>query len=225
MYWSELNRKRVGQLRDWLSDKSIIVVGNSVKMLSNDYGDIIDSYDVVVRLGKGLTEPNLYKNIGTKTDIWFSGMLRAGLYNRVDCKWKILTPSTKTIYDTDPFIPVNKALFNDDFHPYKHYFWSDSVENTRNFWMKMGFDKDTRPSQGIICCDFLARIVKKQTFDIIGFDFFTEKIIINDKEYTSWHLPNKVGPPDNVAHGVKREKNIMGILTSKYDIRLLPYKE
>lgn len=224
MYWDELNRKRVGQLRDWLYNKSVIVVGNSVRMMSAEYGDLIDSYDVVVRLGKGLTEPKIYKNIGSKTDIWFSGMLRAGLYHKVDCKWKILTPSTKTVYDSDPFIPINKALFNSDFQPYRHYFWSSNIENTRNFWTDMGFDKDTRPSQGIICCDFLARIVKHQTFDVLGFDFFTEKLILNDKVYTSWHLPNKVGPPDDLAHGAELEKNIMTALINRYNIRLLSYQ-
>ncbi len=225
MYWSELNNKRVSQLRSWMQNKSVIVVGNSVKMLSAEYGSLIDGYDVVVRLGKGIPEPNIYNNIGSKTDVWFSGMLRAGLYNKIDCKWKILTPSTKSLYDTDFYIPVNKALFNDDFQPYRDYFWSDSIYNTKDFWLSMGFSKDVRPSQGIVCCDFLARIVKHQSFDIIGFDFFTEKAIINDRVYTSWHLPNKVGPPDELAHGADLERSIIDILTSKYNIRLLPYKD
>ena len=223
MFWQELNDKRVNQLKEWIQGKSVIVVGNSIKMLQAEYGKLINSYDVVVRLGKGLADPPLYPLIGSKTSIWFSGMLRAGLYDRVDCKWKILTPSTKTIYDNDLFIPVNKALFKEDFQPYRHYFWSDNLQATAEYWSNLGFNKDTRPSQGIICCDFLARKVDV-SFDVIGFDFFTEKLTVDGKEYTSWHLPKKVGAVDDYAHGAAIEKHIMEQMIQNNGVRLLPYK-
>lgn len=224
MYWQELNDKRINQLKEWLQYKSIIVIGNSIKMMQYDYGKLIDSYDVVVRLGKGLPDEPLYPLLGSKTSIWFSGMLRAGLYNKANCKWKILTPSTKAIYDRDIFIPINKALLSEDFQPYRHYFWSDSLEETANYWSTLGFNKDNRPSQGIICCDFLARRVGV-SFDVLGFDFFTEVINVNGKDYTSWHLPLKVGAVSDHAHSAVIEKDVMKKMIDNNGVRLLPYRD
>jgi hypothetical protein len=224
MYWHELNQKRIAQLRHWLKGKRLIIVGNSIKMLSSEYGELIDSYDVVVRLGKGLPNPNIIKLIGSKTNIWFSGMLRAGIYNRVDCKWKILTPSTSATFDDhNVFIPVNKALFKEDFQPYKHYIWTDSVEETKKYWSAFGFDKDNRPSQGIICCDFFSRRVFHNEIDVIGFDCFSENNIIDGVKHTSWHLPIKTGSANEIPHSVELEKKAMGVLINNYKFRMLPY--
>jgi len=51
-------------------DKSkVIIVGNSPSILEKDYGDIIDSYDVVIRVNRCITE-GYEKHIGKKIDIW-----------------------------------------------------------------------------------------------------------------------------------------------------------
>lgn len=226
MFWQELNTKRTLQLKEYLTNKRTIVVGNSVKMMEHHYGDLIDSYDVVVRLGKGITEPSLYKNIGTKTHVWFSGMLRAGLHSRVDCRWKILTLSSSSVMDPHTlFVPVNKALLQEDFQPYKHYFWADSLEGTRARWSSLGFDKDTRPSQGLVCVDFLCRLVEHTAFDVIGFDFFTAKLELNGVEYTSWHLPKKSSVDPQLAHDNQLEKQTMLALQAQYGFELLPYTQ
>lgn len=222
MYWHELNEKRIAQLRSWLRNKRLIIVGNSVKLLEDDYGDLIDSYDVVVRIGKGLPDITRWAMIGQKTDIWFTGMLRAGLYTQVDCAWKIITPSTNSTYDDKtPFIPINKVLFNPDFQPYRDYIWSDSIEGTKIYWRACGFNKETRPSQGIICSDFFARRVGHKNIDIIGFDFFTESKTVNGIDYKSWHFPIKSGP--EIPHKSDFERNVIVRLSNDYGLRLLPY--
>ena len=224
MFWQELNNKRTRQLQQWLQNKSVIVVGNSVRMMEQEYGELIDSYDVVVRLGKGLTEPRLYANIGSKTHVWFSGMLRAGMYKHVDCPWKILTLSSSSMFDPHtPFVPLNKVLFQDDFQPYRNYFWAESIEGTRQHWIGLGFDKDNRPSQGLICVDWLCRLVQHTSFDVIGFDFFEAKITVNNTEYTSWHMPRKVTTEQEVAHSNQLEKQTMHSLQHKYGFKLLSY--
>mgnify|MGYP003327296050 CR=1 FL=1 len=58
-------------------NKEIIFVGNSVEILQYDYGEWIDSHDVVVRFGKGLPTEDKYESIGSRTDIWISGYLRS----------------------------------------------------------------------------------------------------------------------------------------------------
>ena len=50
-------------------DKKVIVVGNSPSILEKDYGEIIDSYDVVIRVNRCITK-GYEKNIGKRIDIW-----------------------------------------------------------------------------------------------------------------------------------------------------------
>ena len=72
-----------------LANKNLILVGNSVEILHYQHGKFIDSHDVVMRMGRGLPNPNSLedhsKSIGTKTDVWITGFLRANMsqQNRV----------------------------------------------------------------------------------------------------------------------------------------------
>ena len=63
--------------------KDIILVGNSVEILHYDYGDLIDSHDVVIRMGRGIPNPNGLEDntdaIGTRTDVWVTGFLRENM--------------------------------------------------------------------------------------------------------------------------------------------------
>tara|TARA_B100001778_G_scaffold66610_1_gene52428 strand:+ start:2484 stop:3254 length:771 start_codon:yes stop_codon:yes gene_type:complete len=50
-------------------DKKVIVVGNSPSILKKEYGEIIDSYDIVIRVNRCITQ-GYEKHIGKKIDIW-----------------------------------------------------------------------------------------------------------------------------------------------------------
>lgn len=224
MYWHELNEKRIAQLKSSIAGKKVIIVGNSIKLLEHQYGKFIDSYDIVVRIGKGIPQPDNYKIVGRKTDVWFSGMFRASLYKQVSCKWKILTPSCSSLFELHtPFIPINKALFNSDFQPYRDYFWSDSIEQTNTYWRAYGFDKDSRPSQGVICCDFFSRRLLHNHVDVIGFDFFTNIKQVDGIDYSSWHFPKKI--TDEVPHKSDLEKNAIYTIAENYNLSLIPYND
>ena len=47
-------------------ESKVIIIGNSPKVLENEYGSIIDSHDVVIRINKCVIEDY----IGSKIDIW-----------------------------------------------------------------------------------------------------------------------------------------------------------
>lgn len=53
----------------------IIIVGNGEDVLQNEYGNLIDSFDIVIRMGQYQID-SFEKNVGTKTDIysakWFA---------------------------------------------------------------------------------------------------------------------------------------------------------
>ena len=224
MFCDQLNHKRTQQFKQWLGNKSVIVVGNSIHLMNGAYGKLVDSYDVVVRLGKGIVDPTLYACLGTKTHVWFSGMFRAHLHHKVQCKWKILTISSRSVFENDNgFVAINKVLLDNNFQPYRDYFWADSIPDTAQHWSSLGFNKDVRPSQGLVCCDFLTRKVEHTNIHILGFDFFTHNMEFDGKKYTSWHLPEKAGAVQELAHDTELEKNTMQKLIRDYGIVHLPY--
>jgi hypothetical protein len=51
------------------TESKVIIIGNSANVLENEYGSIIDSYDVVIRINRCVTK-GFEKYIGSKTDIW-----------------------------------------------------------------------------------------------------------------------------------------------------------
>ena len=58
------------QLKDILDNKRIAIIGPSPSLLENNNGDLIDSYDIVIRIKKGFPIPDKLKiHLGTKIDI------------------------------------------------------------------------------------------------------------------------------------------------------------
>jgi len=52
------------------NNQSVAVVGNSGKLKNEEYGELIDSYDIVIRCNLAKTD-GYEKNVGTKTDFRF----------------------------------------------------------------------------------------------------------------------------------------------------------
>jgi hypothetical protein len=49
-----------------VENKDVILVGNSVEILQYNNGELIDSYDTVVRFGKGFPTPPIEHAIGCR---------------------------------------------------------------------------------------------------------------------------------------------------------------
>lgn len=62
-------------LRDYCSDKKVILVGNAGDIVSKPYGSKIDSYDIVIRMNHGHPLPKYIANMGEKYNIWSHGFL------------------------------------------------------------------------------------------------------------------------------------------------------
>ena len=55
-----------------MSDKNIILIGNSPTILSSKLGSVIDEFDTVVRFNNFVTA-GYEESVGSKTDIWAIG--------------------------------------------------------------------------------------------------------------------------------------------------------
>ena len=64
------------RLKDFLKDKKVILVGPSESLLKKKNKEFIESFDVIVRVNRGIEPTRKYhKYIGTRTDILYNCML------------------------------------------------------------------------------------------------------------------------------------------------------
>ena len=187
--------EQVKELKRLIKDKNVLLVGNSVEVLSHELGELIDSYDTVVRFGKGFPRKKLDKNIGTRTDIAVFGILRRN--NRKDY------PNTKVILTNRCRMHMHLGIDDSKRFNYPSIsIWRD--EELLNIFEEFSF-KDLsrfgrRPSQGFCTLlFFLRKFPIWKSLTLIGFDFFAKSYpsLVGTGKPSSWHKP-KLTIPQNV---------------------------
>lgn len=70
-----VSRLRRGKLIDILGNKyqKVLIIGNGPSILEKEYGEEIDKFDIVIRLNDYKIK-GYEKNVGEKTDLWFTGL-------------------------------------------------------------------------------------------------------------------------------------------------------
>tara|TARA_Y100001951_G_C11195285_1_gene213907 strand:+ start:68 stop:730 length:663 start_codon:yes stop_codon:yes gene_type:complete len=175
--------------------KKIILVGNSVEILNYKYGKIIDSYDTIIRMGRGIPNPNGVEDntqaIGTKTHVWVTGFLRENMSKEKHIKKVPLKLLNRTrMYMKSPREPNYLKDFTTMFTD------NQILEIYDEFGFKNTNDKSDpqygRPSNGFITLLWLTRKCSYHSITLIGFDFFAKYYPINvgKAKPQSWHLPH-----------------------------------
>jgi hypothetical protein len=176
-------------------------MGNSVEVMNHEMAEWIDSHDVVCRCGKGIMiDDNIAPAIGRKTDVWFTGSLRAKLYNS-SLREKYLKDISLILFSKSS---VNYELYSNmpdsigetgiAYHMYTH---EETVKFMRSYGSINGLADSIRPSMGLNAIKYMVEEVETyKKLTIYGFDFF-RKYTKNPnpdpsrhllKPY-SWHLP------------------------------------
>lgn len=199
MWNKRLNEKFTNRLIGFCQGKRVIIVGNAISMFANEYGDFIDSFDVVVRMGKGFPYPEFKKQLGSKTNVWMLSVLRHNHHKQFkDAEYKVLNISQIGLYENDRGnISIPKSFFvSDDFQIYKDYFLIGNLPETQRLIKRVYgvVDKEQRSSQGGIAISYFTEVIKSyKELHVIGFDFFDTKFQykLNDEinEVSSFHLP------------------------------------
>jgi hypothetical protein len=198
MYNQLLNTKWENRLIGYCMGKRVLIVGNALSLFANDYGDLIDSYDVVVRMGKGVPHPEFKQHLGSKTDVWMLSVLRASHYKDfLDAKFKVLNLSQISLYDKDrDTASISKIFLGDEFQLYRDYFLVGNINKNRAL-IKAAYgkvDKDMRSSQGAIVLSYFTNVIRSyKELHVIGFDFFESRVQYKldgeINEVSSFHLP------------------------------------
>ena len=197
--WNErLNEKFTNRLIGFCQGKKVLIVGNAVSLLNKPYGEFIDSFDVVVRMGKGYPWPEFKDYLGTKTDVWVLSILRANHYKEFkDVPYKVLNISQMSVYDKERTqTTVSKFFYANDFEIYKDYFLMGNIDQTRRL-IKHAYGKveiNERASQGALTLAYFTNIIRSyKELHVIGFDFFEGRVqyeLLNEvNEVSSFHLP------------------------------------
>lgn len=143
------------EIKNFCKGKTIIVVGNSSKLLNDNYGNFIDSYDIVVRINRGYQQSSLYSQmIGNKTTILSVGVKSAIAALNIIGR-------NNLDYILSPII------------------WSEKLKlpNTYNVTIKdynilKTLANVIKPSTGISTYNFFNNLNNFKRLDLIGFDFF-----------------------------------------------------
>jgi len=196
----------VESIQEFVKDKRIVFVGNSVEIMNYKLADKINSYDIVVRFGRAMQANKLQEeSIGTKVDIWVTGQFRAPIYREMNKEFT--TGKYKDVKILVNRCRGNLQLKNWKFeeHLPKGMLYTQMYTDQEIIDIMKSFDKDIlrckdlRPSAGFLTILwFINKVKTYKSLDLIGFDFFAKSVQERgiDKKGTisaanphSWHLP------------------------------------
>ena len=198
MWNKRLNDKFENRLIGYCQNKRVLIVGNSISLFNKPYGEFIDSFDVVVRMGKGYPWPEFKEHLGSKTDVWVLSILRANHYpDFKGTPFQVLNISQISVYDSKKSTTtISKHFYEEEFEIYKDYFVMGDIKKTRAL-IKTAYgtvDINQRASQGALTLAYFTNIIRHyKELHVIGFDFFEGKVQyeMNGEinEVSSFHLP------------------------------------
>lgn len=198
MWNRRLNDKFENRLIGYCQNKRVLIVGNSISLFNKPYGEFIDSFDVVVRMGKGYPWPEFKEHLGSKTDVWVLSILRANHYpDFKGTPFQVLNISQISVYDSKKSTTtISKHFYEEEFEIYKDYFVMGDIKKTRAL-IKTAYgtvDINQRASQGALTLAYFTNIIRSyKELHVIGFDFFEGKVQyeLNGEvnEVSSFHLP------------------------------------
>ena len=200
------------EFANFIRDKNVIIVGNSVELMNHEKAEFIDSHDVVIRLGSGGVIPfSMKPAVGKKFDVWCVGLLRANLLQVEPKKFQNIK---HIMYNR------NRIWLNDIYSPYAgEGFWElahsmfdyeELYEICERFGVLPNNKSSFRLSNGFLAIYYMVEKAKMyKTLTIIGFDFFkksTPKRRGNSKaDHYSWHRPVQTAP--GKVHDAACEEN------------------
>lgn len=233
MYNQLLNDEWKNKLKAYCKDKRVLIVGNAVSLFANEYGEMIDSYDVVVRLGKGFPYPEHKKYLGSKTDVWMTGQLRVAMYKLWrKVPFQILNLTQIGMYKNDQLgLTISKKMLGGQYQVYRDFFLVGSIEKHLEIIRRIyGDEPESRVSAGTVAIEyFMHEIGGYKELALVGFDFFQNNVTYTfdgkTHEVASWHLPlPRYETRAQAPHAGDFEKNHILKLVADGKIVLHPMK-
>ena len=170
--------------KELLRNKKIAIVGPADYLENSNLGEEIDSYDLVVRINRGIELiENYHKDIGRRTDILYSCLIEEPTNAGKIDPFKFSDEYKLKFICTTPFEKNTLFLKHKDIHPLadKQKFKNLSkLIPTRiiplNFWKDFSKELKTRPTTGYISIFDILEFAPKK-LKIFGFSFYMTNIL------------------------------------------------
>tara|TARA_Y200000002_G_scaffold271729_1_gene226234 strand:- start:14189 stop:14911 length:723 start_codon:yes stop_codon:yes gene_type:complete len=175
-------------LKDFLKDKKVILVGPSESLLKNKNKEFIESFDVIVRVNRGIEPTDKYEEyIGERTDILYNCMLEhpdnGGI---IDADYFSCKKVKFVVYHPEVDF-YGKALNKDPSH-----LKPTTIQKLKNnniylnkinfeFYNKISSQVKCRPNTGYIAIFDLLNYDVKELY-ITGFTFYLDKFMPGYKD-------------------------------------------
>ena len=175
-------------LKDFLKDKKVILVGPSESLLKNKNKEFIESFDIIVRVNRGIEPTDKYgEYVGERTDILYNCMLE-----HPDNGWKIdsnyfASKKLKFVVYHPEVDFHGRAIDKDPSHLKPKTI--KKLQNNNIFTNKIGFEfynkissqVKCRPNTGYIAIFDLLNYDVKELY-ITGFTFYLDKFMPGYKD-------------------------------------------
>lgn len=160
---------------NFCKDKSVALVGPAQSIIGTLKGDIIDQFDLIVRLNKAIPLPeSLKKDIGTRTDIIYNSLNTSDFPGENNLNTKLYKKHGVQFVCTS--YPFNHNIFHDDILNYVYRYKFEIPLKAMNDLKFRNFEKmlGTRPYTGTCAIMDLLSYPIKYLY-ITGLDFYQTK--------------------------------------------------
>lgn len=221
-------------LSDYLKNKRVIIIGPSKSLLRNKNKNFIESFDVIVRVNRGIEPIEKFNEyIGSKTDILYNcmlehsdngGIIDINLLTKNNVKYIIYHPEVTfegISIQQKPKILNNNTLKNiEDNNIITHM-----IDST--FYNTISSQVNCRPNTGFIALFHLLSYNIKELY-ITGYTFYLDEFMngykdhINKEQFRDKCFKSKRHNQQNLWKFLKEQRNIdKRIKTDKYLEKIL----
>jgi hypothetical protein len=192
-------KEKAPKFKKYIKGKRVAIVGPSDHLIDSDYGEIINSYDIVIRTNRAMDIDKKYsKDIGNRTDILATCFYPPAIGNYTP--EKIKDNGIKWLYCPLPL----KRPFGKDIRQHYMKLGEEFLIHVgdENRWDKLEKSIDTRPNTGLAAIvELLA--YKPKELHVCGFSFYStnfipsyttpqwQKVILDSIEVTHKQAPQK----------------------------------
>jgi hypothetical protein len=184
---------------EYVKDKCIALVGPAQSILETNKGQVIDKFDLIVRLNKSLPLPEALKNdIGTRTDIIYNSLNTSDFPGENNLNPKLYKKyGVQFVCSSYPF---NHSIFHNDILYYVNKYKFELPLKVMNDLKFKRFEQSigTRPYTGTCAIMDLLSYPIKYLY-ITGLDFYHTKYINNYRKISKEGLRHTKNSPIHQA--------------------------
>ncbi len=202
-------------LKNYFEDKKIVIVGPSPHLIGKNYGELIDSFDIVVRINELGVVTEMSKDYGSRTDISFLSLSEEAIEIYSQMKKEVNLESLKLIVHPRHEYNFNPIKLEKTKHV-KEYFDSlnldiDFLQITDPTFEERCKIFECFPGTGSLTIFEILKYNFSELF-VCGFSFYTTKYRYSPKGIEYFRIPKKNQHKHNYrmsGHDTRQEVRVL----------------